>query len=230
MKKTLIVSALFHIFALCLAAYSSLNRESGGIAQRIIYVEIGTGHGTPAVTKKAGNKTASANNMSSLASQPVSLTSQPSSLAFQSVPLSETQDTVQDSVISAPAGGSSEGAYLGGNSAGSGSAGGFASDNGAGHSAGKGGGTSDYALIAEISDAIRKVIKYPEIARRRGLEGTVVAEFYIGTEGMPEDIAVIKSSGYGVLDKDALLAIKRAAPYQARSVRVEVPVIYKLKD
>jgi len=45
--------------------------------------------------------------------------------------------------------------------------------------------------------------KYPERARRRNQEGTVVLRFTIGTDGKPYDISVVQSSGHSLLDEAA---------------------------
>jgi protein TonB len=45
--------------------------------------------------------------------------------------------------------------------------------------------------------------KYPERARKRNQEGTVVLRFMIGTDGTPFGITVIESSGHAILDAAA---------------------------
>jgi protein TonB len=45
--------------------------------------------------------------------------------------------------------------------------------------------------------------KYPERARRRNQEGTVILRFMISTDGKPFDITVVESSGHELLDEAA---------------------------
>jgi len=90
-----------------------------------------------------------------------------------------------------------------------------------------------YASGAEYSSIrsdIERHITYPEIARRRGLEGTVLAGFIIDQKGMPTEIKIIKSSNYEVLDKEVIKIIKRASPYRVKNIKVEVPISFRLKD
>jgi periplasmic protein TonB len=50
--------------------------------------------------------------------------------------------------------------------------------------------------------------EYPFEARRKGWEGTVLLEVAVDRSGHPLDIKVIQSSGYTILDKTALKAVK----------------------
>ena len=49
---------------------------------------------------------------------------------------------------------------------------------------------------------------YPELARRRQLEGTVVLEAVVGGGGKVDDLAVYTSSGHQLLDEAALQAVR----------------------
>lgn len=88
-------------------------------------------------------------------------------------------------------------------------------------------GEAEYSSIR--SDIERHII-YPEIARRRGLKGTVLAGFIIDQKGMPTEIKIIKSSNYEVLDKEVIRIIKKASPYRVKNIKVEVPISFRLKD
>lgn len=48
---------------------------------------------------------------------------------------------------------------------------------------------------------------YPDKARKRGQEGSVVVEFTIGTDGACSEIRVAESSGYRLLDEAAVAAV-----------------------
>jgi len=49
---------------------------------------------------------------------------------------------------------------------------------------------------------------YPRIARRRGYEGTVVLEARIDRAGRVAELRILTSSGYRVLDRAAVAAVK----------------------
>lgn len=87
----------------------------------------------------------------------------------------------------------------------------------------------NYALI---QNSIQKMIHYPRMARKMGWEGKVVVCFEICKDGHIENMRIIESSGSKVLDKNALEAIKQAAPFSMPPAKAEltVPVIYRLRD
>ena len=77
---------------------------------------------------------------------------------------------------------------------------------------------------------------YPEIARRRGYEGTVRLEVEVSASGGVEQVRVQKSSGYETLDRSALETVKewRFIPARFGGMPVKstviVPVTFKLKE
>lgn len=77
-------------------------------------------------------------------------------------------------------------------------------------------------------------ISYPERARRRNQEGTVVVHALIGPDGKPIEVTVAQSSGHPLLDEAAQEAIADCAfvPQKVggRAVRaiVEIPIPFKL--
>ncbi|WP_395020695.1 energy transducer TonB [Dongia sp.] len=77
-------------------------------------------------------------------------------------------------------------------------------------------------------------ISYPERARRRNQEGTVVVHALIGPDGKPIEVSVAQSSGHRLLDQAAQEAIANCAfvPQKVggRTVRaiVEIPIPFKL--
>jgi TonB family protein len=83
-------------------------------------------------------------------------------------------------------------------------------------------------LIARIREAIERATTYPPLARRRRLEGTVLAAFFINEKGMPEEIRVLESSGYGILDREVVSIIERASPYPPLGESIEVPISFRL--
>jgi protein TonB len=81
----------------------------------------------------------------------------------------------------------------------------------------------------EISAAIEAALIYPPLARKRRIEGTVVARFLVAPGGKPSEIVVTRSSGHDSLDRATLKAIERASPYPAHVRQVEVPVRFRLR-
>ncbi|PSW21322.1 energy transducer TonB [Photobacterium sanctipauli] len=77
-------------------------------------------------------------------------------------------------------------------------------------------------------------VKYPRIAKRRGLEGQVLVEVWIDEKGKQVKHNLVQSSGAIVLDEAALDAIKRwrfsshIVDGQAIAHRVQIPVRFKL--
>lgn len=77
---------------------------------------------------------------------------------------------------------------------------------------------------------------YPPSARRMKLEGTVVVQVLVGSEGKPEFVRLGKSSGSSALDQAALTAVQRWSFVPARqgnnpiSAWVDVPLRFRLVD
>ena len=77
---------------------------------------------------------------------------------------------------------------------------------------------------------------YPEIARRRGYEGTVRLEVEVSASGGVKKVRVKQSSGYEVLDRSALDTVKewRFIPARFGGMPVKstviVPITFKLKE
>ena len=76
--------------------------------------------------------------------------------------------------------------------------------------------TTEYRYIGYFTNmrkAIELVWNYPLEAARKGLSGEVGLEFAINKDGRTSHIRVIKSSGYEILDKAIIEAIKLASPF-----------------
>lgn len=91
------------------------------------------------------------------------------------------------------------------------------------------GGNNFSDVLSKIRAAIEKAKNYPAIARNNGIEGTVLTEFSIGTDGLPVNIKIIKSSGFNVLDSAALQTINKASPFPAIKGSLEIPITFVLK-
>ncbi|MCS6875432.1 MAG: energy transducer TonB [Aquificaceae bacterium] len=86
--------------------------------------------------------------------------------------------------------------------------------------------------LSVISSLVQKNIHYPSIARRMGWEGRVMLAIHIGEDGSLRDVKVIESSGYDVLDRNAVETVRRIAnlfPRPPVDVIVKLPVSYKLE-
>ena len=82
-----------------------------------------------------------------------------------------------------------------------------------------------------ISKIIQNNITYPYIARKMGWEGRVVVSFILTKEGKINFLTVEKSSGYDVLDKNAIKTIKKVSKYfplPPHDVKISIPILYKL--
>jgi protein TonB len=61
---------------------------------------------------------------------------------------------------------------------------------------------------------VESVLKYPELAAISGYQGALFIKFDILKDGSLGDVEVLKSSGYKILDDEALRSIRSAAPFQ----------------
>jgi len=82
-----------------------------------------------------------------------------------------------------------------------------------GPGSGEEGGTN--SILADIRSRIERAKRYPVMARKMNMEGDSYVRFAIDSGGQPKDISLKTSSGYPVLDEEALATIRRAAPYPA---------------
>ncbi len=81
-----------------------------------------------------------------------------------------------------------------------------------------------------IKNDIQKKIIYPGIARKKGWQGRVLISFVILEDGSVIDIQIIESSGYSLLDKNAVKSVLSAAPFPTPPVKAEIiiPISYAL--
>jgi len=83
--------------------------------------------------------------------------------------------------------------------------------------------------------SIQNKIRYPEMARRAGIEGRVYVQFIVNERGEVEDPQVIRGIGGGA-DEEALRAVKQAefkpGMQRGRPVRVQysLPVVFRLQN
>lgn len=82
---------------------------------------------------------------------------------------------------------------------------------------------------------LAKEIKYPEIAKKAGVEGRVFVQFVIGPDGSIRDVAVVRGVGAGC-DEEAVRAVRAMPKWipgkqrgQAVPVRYAMPIVFKLR-
>lgn len=82
---------------------------------------------------------------------------------------------------------------------------------------------------------LQKSVKYPEMARRAGIEGRVTIQFIVNEQGKVENPVVIRGIGGGC-DEAALEAVKKAkfspGMQRGRPVRVQysLPITFRLQN
>jgi protein TonB len=102
---------------------------------------------------------------------------------------------------------------------------------------GSGGGAgSEYAAyLARIRQRIQESLRYPPVARRRGVTGTVQLEIAIGADGAIAGVSVIASSSHEILDRaavDAARSLPRVpfpADLRPRPLTIRLPIVFELQ-
>lgn len=87
------------------------------------------------------------------------------------------------------------------------------------------------AHLGEIRALLLQNLKYPKMAQKLRMQGDVRISFSLNSDGSVEDIKVIESSGFEILDEDARALIEKMAgrfPKPSKSVRISVPLSYVL--
>jgi protein TonB len=85
--------------------------------------------------------------------------------------------------------------------------------------------------LSFISQIIHNNITYPYIARKMGWEGKVIISFILTKDRKISLLTVEKSSGYRVLDENAIETIKKVSRYfpaPPLDVKIRIPITYKL--
>jgi protein TonB len=107
---------------------------------------------------------------------------------------------------------------------------------GSGGGSGSGTGSGGDASSARPIGGYQVKPRYPESARRRGIEGTVLLKMRITAQGRVEDVQVVRSTGYPELDESAIAAVRRwrfeparrnGAPVAEEAVLL--PVVFQLQ-
>jgi len=84
--------------------------------------------------------------------------------------------------------------------------------------------------LDNIGTKVMAVLQYPAMARRMNWQGQAYIGFILHPTGEVTDLVVEKSSGFPVLDKQAMAAIKTAAPFIGPATRLTItlPVRFHL--
>ena len=92
-------------------------------------------------------------------------------------------------------------------------------------------------IRGKLRTDLARYFSYPAIARQRGWQGHVQIGFRIQPDGKLTHIYIARSSGYRLLDKSALKALRQVEPLvevktllKGKSVDIELPIIYKLEQ
>lgn len=86
------------------------------------------------------------------------------------------------------------------------------------------------AQLSLIREKVSREVRYPLMARRQGWVGRVTVEFTVELSGEVGALRVAESSGYPMLDRQALLAVKAASPFSPPPVvaTLTLPVAFEL--
>jgi len=87
-----------------------------------------------------------------------------------------------------------------------------------------------------VKQRIEEARRYPHWAKRQGIEGISYISFTVLSNGLSQDIKIVRSSGSKILDEEAVATIKRASPFPAipgeigtPSIQMEVSIVFRLQ-
>ncbi|HEY5870888.1 MAG TPA: energy transducer TonB [Candidatus Tectomicrobia bacterium] len=139
-----------------------------------------------------------------------------------------------DIPVASGSGGSGEGTGSGRAQAGTGAGSGGGTGSGRGGGTGSGTGSGSGTSASPVGGYQVKP-RYPESARRRGIEGTALLKMRITAQGSVADVQLERSAGHPELDESAMEAVRRWRFNPARrdgepvAVWVLIPVEFKLQ-
>lgn len=84
--------------------------------------------------------------------------------------------------------------------------------------------------ISRVRAQVLGRLNYPALARRKGWCGKLVLGFVLCVDGSIEDLQVLESSSYRILDQAALQAVEASAPFDSGHPRtaVRLPINFQL--
>ena len=85
--------------------------------------------------------------------------------------------------------------------------------------------------FASIRAQIVSHLSFPSAARRMGMTGKIIVSFLLREDGGVENILVVQSSGYEMLDDHVVSTIRATAPFSKPPARVQLvlPIVFHLK-
>jgi protein TonB len=85
--------------------------------------------------------------------------------------------------------------------------------------------------FAYIRNKILRNVSYPDTARRMGWQGKVLLSFVITADGSVREFKIIQSSGFTILDKNAIKTVSDTAPFPRPpgEAQLVIPIIYHLE-
>jgi len=93
----------------------------------------------------------------------------------------------------------------------------------------------DYSAV--VSSAVAKKKVYPRIALMRRWQGTTQLKLQVGADGGMKALSIARSSGYEILDEQAMKMVKDAMPppnlpeaLRGQEFVLDIPVAFKLQD
>lgn len=87
------------------------------------------------------------------------------------------------------------------------------------------GGSED--RFREVRAWLERYKYYPLSARRRGIEGEVHLAFELAKGGKVDHVAIVRGSGYAVLDRAALNTVRRAQPFPVETGAYQVRLRFR---
>lgn len=106
-----------------------------------------------------------------------------------------------------------------------------AASTGAAGAAPSPGGEPSANALALLNAAIERNLSYPPQAKRRKIQGRVVVELEVGTNGVLADLSLVRSSGSELLDRAALELLRGLFPLEGargEAFRTKVAIDYAL--
>ncbi len=85
--------------------------------------------------------------------------------------------------------------------------------------------------FAYIRNKILNNVSYPDPAKRKGWQGKVLLSFVITADGYVRELKVIKSSGFILLDRNAIETVRDTAPFPRPpgEAQLVIPITYHLE-
>lgn len=100
-----------------------------------------------------------------------------------------------------------------------------------------GGGQYTNHILGLLHGMLEQYFVYPPLARRQGWEGKVIVSLTVDADGHLHPTRIARSSGYALLDADALDTLRRigALPQarawlHGRALDLDLPVVYRLLE